>query len=91
MRRGPKPRFTDLGGSPTKQLKNPHWYKVNDKKVTYADYKKAWKEGIDNRRPNLQTNDPDPFGLKAKRASDRAKLPKKHTVLTEQQTKNLKK
>ena len=91
MRRGPKPRFTDLGGSPTKQLKNPHWYKVNDKKVTYADYKKAWKEGIDNRRPNLQTNDPDPFGLKAKRAADRAKLPKKHTVLTEQQTKNLKK
>ena len=80
-----------LRKSPTKQLKNPHWYKVNGKKVTYADYKKAWKEGIDNRRPNLQTNDPDPFGLKAKRAADRAKLPKKHTVLTEQQTKNLKK
>ena len=68
-----------------------YWYKVNGKKVTYDQYKKAWKEGVDERRPNLQTNNPDAFGIKAKIAKDRAKLPKKHTVLTEQQTKNLKK
>jgi hypothetical protein len=76
--------------SPAKQLKNPHWYKVNGKKVTYEDYKKAWKFGIDERRANLQTNDPDPFGLRAKHKKDREKL-RKPTVLTEQQTKNLKK
>jgi hypothetical protein len=77
--------------SPNKQvLRTNYWYKVNGKKVTYDQYKKAWKEGVDERRPNLQTNDPDAFGIKAKHKKDRAKL-KKHTVLTEQQTKNLKK
>ena len=35
------------------------------------------------------TNDPDAAGLKAQRAKDREKL-RKPTVLTEQQTKNLK-
>ena len=80
--------------SPAKQKyvkPTDYWYKVNGKKVTYDQYKTAWKEGVDERRPNLQTNNPDAFGIKAKIAKDRAKLPKKHTVLTEQQTKNLKK
>ena len=79
--------------SPAKQKyvkPTDYWYKVNGKKVSYSQYKKAWKEGVDERRPNLQTNDPDAFGIKAKHKKDRAKL-KKHTVLTEQQTKNLKK
>ena len=76
--------------SPNKQLKTNYWYKVNGKKVTYDQYKTAWKEGVDERRPNLQTNDPDAFGIKAKHKADREKL-RKPTVLTEQQTKNLKK
>ena len=84
--------FNSIGGvaSPLKQKLPQYWYKVNCKKVTYKEYKKAWKEGIDNRRANLQTNDPDAFGIKAKHKKEREKL-RKHTVLTEQQTKNLKK
>ena len=66
-----------------------YWYKVDGKNVTYDEYKKAWKEGIDNRRANLQTNDPDAFGIKAKHKKDREKI-KKHTVLTEEQQSALK-
>ena len=81
------------GTSPVKQkYVKPldYWYKVNGKKVTYDQYKKAWKEGVDERRPNLQTNHPDPFGIQAKHKADREKL-RKPTVLTEEQTKALEK
>jgi hypothetical protein len=80
--------FNSIGGvaSPLKQKLPQYWYKVNGKKVTYKEYKKAWKHGVENRRPNLQTNDPDPFGIKAKHKKEREKL-RKPTVLTEEQTK----
>ena len=66
-----------------------YWYKVDGKNVTYDEYKKAWKDGVDNRRANLQTNDPDAFGIKAKHKADREKI-KKHTVLTKEQQSALK-
>jgi hypothetical protein len=80
--------FKFIGGvaTPFLQKKLDYWYKVNGKKVTYEEYKRAHKEGVDGRRPNLQTNDPDPFGYKAKHKADREKL-RKPTVLTEEQTK----
>ena len=81
--------FKTIGGvtSPVLQATVPnYYYKVNGKKVTYEEYKKAHKYGVDGRRPNLQTNDPDPFGYKAKHKADREKL-RKPTVLTEEQTK----
>ena len=80
--------FKFIGGvaTPFFQKKLDYWYKVNGKKVTYEEYKKAHKYGVDGRRPNLQTNDPDPFGIKAKHKADREKL-RKPTVLTEEQTK----
>ena len=81
--------FKFIGGvaTPLLQVTVPnYYYKVNGKKVTYAEYKKAHKEGVDGRRPNLQTNDPDPFGIKAKHKASREKL-RKPTVLTEEQTK----
>ena len=59
-----------------------YWYKVNNKNVTYDQYKAAWKEG----EKGLQTNHPDPFGIKAQHKKDREKL-RKPTVLTEEQTK----
>tara|TARA_Y100000593_G_scaffold92195_1_gene183032 strand:- start:176 stop:442 length:267 start_codon:yes stop_codon:yes gene_type:complete len=85
--------FKTVGGvtTPFLQMKLPeYWYKVNGKKVNYEEYKKAWKEGVEGRRPNLQTNHPDPFGIQARHKKEREKL-RKHTVLTEEQTKNLKK
>ena len=69
---------------------SPYWYKINGKRVSKYVYNK-YKTDPAKDELGKQTNDPDPAGLKAKRAADRAKLPKKHTVLTEQQTKNLKK
>ena len=81
--------FNSIGGvaSPLKQKLPQYRYKVNGKKVTYKEYKKAWKHGVENRRPNLQTNDPDPFGKKTKHKKEREKLPKRHNVLTKEQTK----
>tara|TARA_R100000781_G_C3985731_1_gene95135 strand:- start:174 stop:464 length:291 start_codon:yes stop_codon:yes gene_type:complete len=78
--------------SPMKQEWHPplkpktYWYKVNGKNVTYDEYKNAWKEGVEGRRPNLQTNHPDPFNIQAGHKKAREDL-RKHTVLTEGQTK----
>ena len=64
-----------------------YWYKVNNKNVTYDQYKTAWKRGFSQEgEKGLQTNDPDPFGIKAGHKKEREKL-RKPTVLTEEQTK----
>ena len=66
---------------------NPYWYKINGKRVPKHVYNK-YKTDPAKDELGKQTNDPDPAGLKAKRAADRAKLPKRPTVLTEEQMKN---
>jgi len=90
--------------SPTKQIKkgsykntqedfdkeNPYWYKINGKRVSKYAYNKYKNVPGQMEGGGKTTNDPDPSGRKAQTAKDRAKLPKKHTVLTEQQTKNIK-
>ena len=75
---------SQIGGvSPAKQA---YWYKINGKKVSKDEYN-AYDNKPGGDEPGKQTNDPDASGNKAKIASDRAKLPKKATVLTEGQTK----
>ena len=72
--------------------KSQYWYKINGKKTTRAEYIKYQnKPGGDE--PGKQTNDPDAMGHKARIAKDRAnnKASKRPTVLTEAQTKLLKK
>ena len=79
--------------SPTKQVKtkqDPYWYKINGKPVSKHAYNKYKNIPGQMEGGGKTTNDPDPSGRKAQTAKDRAKLPKKHTVLTEQQTKNIK-
>tara|TARA_R100001198_G_scaffold81386_1_gene54242 strand:+ start:288 stop:950 length:663 start_codon:yes stop_codon:yes gene_type:complete len=73
--------------SALKQSSGNYYYKVKGRKVNYKEYKDSWKDG----ETSLQTNDPDPFGIKAEHARNRAKLPKRPTVLTEAQTKLIEK
>ena len=54
---------------------NPYWYKKDGKKITKYIYCK-WQKKIPPDTPptfNLQTNDPDPCGLKKKREEERKK------------------
>ena len=67
-----------------------YWYKINGKKCSKAAYN-AYVNKPGGDEGGKTTNDPDPSGNKAKIAGDRAKLPKKATVLTEAQTKAKKK
>ena len=70
------------------ESQDPYWYKIDGKRVSrhiYCEYenKPGQMEG-----GGKTTNNPDPCGIKAKHAADRANLPRKHTVLTEEQMKN---
>tara|TARA_Y100000593_G_C4241092_1_gene302176 strand:+ start:580 stop:855 length:276 start_codon:yes stop_codon:yes gene_type:complete len=54
---------------------NPYWYKKDGVKITKYIYCK-WQKKIPPDTPptfNLQTNDPDPCGLKKKREEERKK------------------
>ena len=89
--------------SPAKQIKkatyentvedhakqNPYWYKIDGKPVSKYVYNKYKNKPGQMEGGGKTTNDPDAAGLKAQREKDREKL-RKPTVLTEQQTKNLK-
>ena len=88
--------------SPTKQKKasykntvedhtnqSPYWYKIDGKPVSKYVYNKYKNKPGQMEGGGKTTNDPDAAGLKAQREKDREKL-RKPTVLTEQQTKNLK-
>ena len=72
------------GVSPAKQN---YYYKINGKNVTKEEYNKYKNEPGNMEGGGKQTNDPDPDGRKAKIQSDREKLPRPATVLTEGQMK----
>jgi len=80
---------TKGGVSPAKQKMVKHWFKINGKPVSQKQYC-AYKNDPGGDEPGKTTNHPDPCGIKAKHKAGREKL-RKPTVLTEQQTKNLKK
>tara|TARA_R110002020_G_scaffold391612_2_gene602022 strand:+ start:1676 stop:2284 length:609 start_codon:yes stop_codon:yes gene_type:complete len=69
---------------------DPYWYKIDGKKVPKHVYLKYENKPGRMEGGGKQTNNPDVYGRKEKRKADREKL-RKPTVLTEQQTKNLKK
>ena len=69
---------------------NPYWYKIDGKRVSKYVYNKYENKPGEMEGGGKTTNDPDPSGRKEQRAKDREKL-RKPTVLTELQTKNLKK
>ena len=77
------------GVSPLKQRVQKYWFKINGKPVSQKQYC-AYQNKPGGDEPGKTTNHPDPCGIKAKHKTDREKL-RKPTVLTEQQTKNLKK
>tara|TARA_Y100000401_G_scaffold79074_1_gene64624 strand:+ start:1448 stop:2362 length:915 start_codon:yes stop_codon:yes gene_type:complete len=73
--------------SPFKATEGKYWYKINGKNVTKAEYNAYKNEPGKMEGGGKTTNDPDASGNKAKIQAAREKLPKKHTVLTEAQTK----
>ena len=68
---------------------NPYYYRKDGKRITQYIYCKLQSKIGPDAPPSfdLTTNDPDPCGKKAKTEEARKKLPKKATVLTEEQTK----
>tara|TARA_R100000458_G_C8250695_1_gene227707 strand:+ start:326 stop:583 length:258 start_codon:yes stop_codon:yes gene_type:complete len=80
---------TQGGVSPLKQKVQKYWFKINGKPCTQKQYC-AYKNDPGGDKPGKTTNHPDPCGIRAKHKASREKL-RKPTVLTEQQTKNLKK
>jgi hypothetical protein len=72
---------------------NPYWYKIDGKKVPKYVYNKYKNKPGQMEGGGKTTNDPDASGRKAaiEKARSENKASKRATVLTEQQTKNLKK
>jgi|TARA_R110002012_G_scaffold218117_1_gene389393 hypothetical protein len=76
---------------------NPYWYKVDGKPVPKYVYNKYKNKPGKMEGGGKTTNDPDPAGVRAKRKVFRERLfqrdnlTRKPTMLTEKQTKNLKK
>ena len=57
---------------------NPYWYKNNGKKITqhiYCELQSKINQDTGEGGHGLQTNDPDPCGIKAKHKKDRENQP----------------